>query len=81
MLPMRLFVKNETKQRAVIEAVRTMHSQRRPILIGTRSVAASGAINSIARIMRQRFFGFAITCSSDKPNHGESTNQPNNMGR
>ena len=46
-LPDRVFVTAEHKWRAVIKRVREVHRQGRPILIGTRSVAASEHLSTL----------------------------------
>ena len=39
----RVFATSEARWAAVVQSVARLHGQRRPVLIGTRSVAASGA--------------------------------------
>ena len=49
-LPDRVYVTTEQKWRAVISRVRELHKQGRPILLGTRSVAASEHLSKLLSI-------------------------------
>ncbi|MBN2326496.1 MAG: preprotein translocase subunit SecA [Candidatus Omnitrophica bacterium] len=40
-LPTRFFIREETKRRNIVERIKELHQQGRPVLVGTRSVAAS----------------------------------------
>ena len=48
-LPQQVYATQEQKWRAVLRRVREMHAQGRPVLIGTRSVAASEQIGTLLR--------------------------------
>jgi preprotein translocase subunit SecA len=50
-LPDRFFLTEREKWEAVIEEIATIHATRRPLLVGTRSVAAS---EEVARRLRER---------------------------
>jgi len=46
-LPDLIFARSDDRWRAVVDEVRAMHDQRRPVLIGTRSVAASEQLSEL----------------------------------
>ena len=48
-LPEQVFVTSDQKWRAVLERIRELHRQGRPILVGTRSVAASERLAGLLR--------------------------------
>ena len=56
-LPDRFFLKEREKWDAVIDEIATIHATRRPLLVGTRSVAAS---EEVARRLKERGFDFHV---------------------
>lgn len=46
-MPLQMFATSESRWKAVVESIKSMHAIGRPVLIGTRSVAASEYLSSL----------------------------------
>jgi preprotein translocase subunit SecA len=66
--PDRLYTFQESKERAIVEEVAAAHAERRPVLIGTRSVAES---ESLAARLRERGIECEVLNAKDDSREAE----------
>jgi preprotein translocase subunit SecA len=84
----RIFRTQEAKWNAIVESVQKLHAQKRPVLVGTRSVEASEILGSrltargvIHRVLNANFDKEEAEMISDAGHHGSVTVATNMAGR